>query len=164
MTILFLLNALAGYAWADISLYLYPRINYTSNVMLSHIAIIEGDTAAVEMIKNMSIDENFFSNGYLDKRDIINILKDAAVGRINIYGSGVRMIKLDSNAESLSSQKCIKKGDTVRFQVVSSRIRIELPGTAMKDGAAGDVIPVKLKGSKVASGKILNERVVELRL
>jgi len=164
MTILFLLHALTGYGWADVSLYLYPRINYTSNVMFSHIAIIEGDTAAVEKIKTLSIDENFFSNGYLDKKDIMNILKDTIAGKINIYGSGVRITKLDSNADSQSSQKFIKKGDTVRFQVVSSRIRIELPGTAMKDGAPGDVIPVKLKGSKVASGTILNERVVELRL
>jgi len=164
MTILFLLHALAGYGWADVSLYLYPRINYATNVMLSNIAIIEGDTETVERIKNLSIDENFYSNGYLYKRDIVKMLKDTIAGKINIYGSGVRIIKLDSSAETLSSQKFIKKGDTVRFQVVSSRIRIELLGTAMKDGAPGDVIPVKLKGSKVASGKILNERVVELRL
>ena len=163
ITILFLLIALAPCGWADISIYLYPRINYTSGVMLSHLGIIEGDAETVERIKNLSIDENFFSNGYLDKKDIMNLLKDIVDARINIYGSGVRLTKLDQGEGSPGSQKSVKKGDTVRFQVVGPRIRIELPGTAMKDGAPGDVIPVKLKGSKVASGKILNERVVELR-
>ena len=58
----------------------------------------------------------------------------------------------------------MKSGSPVRFQVVCSGIRVEQMGTAMKDGAAGDVIPVRLKGSAVGRGVILDERTVELKL
>jgi hypothetical protein len=162
--ILILLIGMGGIAHADVSLYLYPRINYSAKVLFSQIGMIEGDPDSVERIKGLQIDENFITGGYLDKRDIMKILKENIEDKINIYGSGVRIIKQDMIHAAPAARITVKKGDIVRFQVVNSLIRIEMQGTAMKDGALGEVIPVRLKGTATSSGKILSERIVELVL
>ncbi len=162
--ILILLVGMAGAARADISLYLYPRVNCQEKLFVSHICMIEGDPETVERVKGLQIDDALISNGYLDKQDIIKLLKENISERINIYGSGVRIIKQDGNAAASVKKTTIRKGDIVRFQVANSLIRVEIQGIAMKDGALGEVIPVRLRGSKTASGKILSERIVELEL
>ncbi len=162
--ILILLIAMTGIAHADISLYLYPRVNYSAKLFFSHIGLIEGAPETVERVKGLQIDESFITGGYLQKSDIMKILKENIAEKINIYGSGVRIMKQEANAAAPLSRATVKKGDSVRFQVINSLVRIEIKGTAMKDGAPGEVIPVKLKGSRTASGKVLNERIVELEL
>ncbi|OHD71057.1 MAG: hypothetical protein A2W19_08585 [Spirochaetes bacterium RBG_16_49_21] len=153
---------LSGSCFADITLYLYPRVNHATEIQLSDVASIEGDPESVARIRDLRIEGRFFADGYLDRKELMDMLAEKKAGKIHIVGSGVRITEGDSDIPR--RQATVKKGDTVRFQVASSFIVIELRGTAMKDGAVGDVIPVKLKGAKTANGKVLNERTVELEL
>jgi hypothetical protein len=151
--------------FAELNLYLYPRAESKNGVIaMSDIAKIETDLETAAQIGSIGIDDSFFSDGYLDRKEIMDILKDTIAGRINIYGSGVRVVKVDSDAAPHDSRIVVQKGKMVRFQVINAGIRVELMGTAIHDGAVGDEIPVKLKGSTVSRGRILNERMVELAL
>jgi hypothetical protein len=151
--------------FAELNLYLYPRVEYKAgSVSMSDIANIETDTGPAGRIEGIRIDESFFSDGYLDRKEITDILKGCFDGPFNIYGSGVRVVKAMGDAAVRDSRAVVRKGAVVRFQVVNSVIRVELTGTAMGDGAVGDEIPVKLKGSAVSRGRIINERVVRLAL
>jgi hypothetical protein len=151
--------------FAELNLYLYPRVEYKKGaITVSDIANIETDIQSAGLIESIGIDESFFSDGYLDRKEIMDILKDSFAGPINIYGSGVRVVKAEEDAAVRDSRIVVQKGSIVRFQVVNSGIRVELKGTAMGDGAVGDEIPVKLKGSTVSRGRIVNERVVRLAL
>jgi hypothetical protein len=147
--------------FAEMNLYLYPRAECNKGaIVMSDIGKIETDIQSAERIKRIGIDSSFFTDGYLDRKEIMDILKDSVAGPIHIYGSGVRVVE----AAVSDSRVVVQKGAMVRFQVVNAGIRVELTGTAMGDGTVGDEIPVKLKGSTVTRGRIVNERVVELAL
>jgi len=151
--------------FAELNLYLYPRVESKKGaITMSDIANIEADKQSAGRIERIGIDESFFSDGYLDRKEIMDILKESIAGPINIYGSGVRVVKVEGDAVVRDSRIVVQKGATVRFQVVNSGILVELKGTAMSDGAVGDEIPVKLKGSTVSRGRIVNERMVRLAL
>jgi hypothetical protein len=153
-----------GTCLADATLYLYPRVDAAPEIPLSQIASIEGDAETVARIKDVRVDEHFFSDGYLDRKELTELLAGKKAGKIRIIGSGVRIVREANDAAGRQREITVKKGDTVRFQVVNSSIRIEIFGIAMQNGVPGDVIPVKLKGSKVVHGKVLNERTVGLEL
>ncbi len=167
LNVIVLIFLCAPASFAEVNLYLYPRVEYSSgSIAMSDIANVETDTQSAGRIEGIRIDESFFADGYLDRKEIMEILKDSFEGTINIYGSGVRVVKAEGNAAvgEGDSRIVVKKGALVRFQVVNSGIRVELTGTAMRDGAVGDEIPVKLRGSAVSRGRIVNERVVRLAL
>jgi hypothetical protein len=163
--VIFFILLFAAACFAQLNLYLYPRVECNKGaVLMSDIAKIETDMQSAGRIERIGVDASFFSDGYLDRKEIMEILKDSVVGPINIYGSGVRVVKADGDAVVRDTRVVVQKGAMVRFQVVNAGIRVELMGTAMSDGAVGDEIPVKLKGSTVSRGRIVNERVVELAL
>jgi hypothetical protein len=150
--------------FADAGLYLYPKVERGDGaITIADIAKIEADPETSAQIGGIAIEDKYFSDGYLDRKEIMDLLKGRVAGRISIYGGGVRITATEP-AVPEESRIAVVKGNTVRFQVVNSGIRVELTGTAMRDGAVGDVIPVKLKGSAVARGTVVNERVVELAL
>lgn len=152
-------------SFAEVNLYLYPRVDRGKKALtLSAIGTIEGDAETVARINSICIDDGLLSDGYLDQKEIMDLIRARVEGRINIYGSGVRVSINETGAVPGETRIVVHKGKTIRFQVVNSLIRVEQTGTAMQDGAVGDEIPVKLKGSAVSRGRILNERVVELAL
>ena len=86
------------------------------------------------------------------------------VPREPIPGSGV-LVHAGEAAPAVEERRIVvRKGSAVRFRVVNSVVRVGQMGTALQDGAVGDEIPVKLKGSAVSRGRIVSERVVELVL
>lgn len=154
----------SSFCFAEVNVYLYPRVTAkTGGIVLSDIAKINADADTAARISAIVVDDRFFTDGYIDRKELEYILKDAVSETVNIYGSGVRISApiLDISSEE---RPVVRKGSPVRFQVTGGNIRVELAGTAMKDGAVGEVIPVKLRGTKISNGKIVNERVVELAL
>jgi hypothetical protein len=148
-----------------VSLYLFPRAERGAGVVvMSSMAMIEADPETAARVGNTAVAESFIADGYLDKKEIMEILRDSGAGRISIYGDGVRVPVPDNAAASAERTVVVRKGSTVRFQVVTSLVRVELTGTALGDGAVGEVIRVKLRGSAVSRGRILNEKTVELAL
>lgn len=157
--------ALSVPCFADADIFLYPRVTRSSGeIVLSDIAKIEADAGTAIRIGGIVVDGNSVDDGYLDRKEVMDILGESGVDRVNVYGSGVRVFRTAISEPEAVSPVVVKRGKPVLFQVVSSRMRVELMGTAMLDGAVGDIIPVKLKGTAVSRGRILNDRVVELAL
>ncbi|MBN1497525.1 MAG: flagella basal body P-ring formation protein FlgA [Spirochaetes bacterium] len=151
---------------ADVGLYLYPRAERGDRALaIADIANIEADAVTKAGVGSIVIDDALYADGYLDRSEIIGIIEEHAGGSIAVYGSGVRVVRAAADPETAGGRRhVVKSGSPVRFQVVCSGVRVEQMGTAMQDGAAGDVIPVRLKGSAVGRGVILDERTVELKL
>jgi hypothetical protein len=151
-------------AYAEVNVYLYPRVDRGKNsLILSDLGTIEGDDEAAK-VGSIGVDDALYADGYVDCRELNALIKAHVTGRVNIYGSGVRVNSAGPEAFREEPRIVVRKGSLVRFQVVSSRVRVEQTGTAMQDGAVGEEIPVRLKGTAVSRGRILNERVVELAL
>jgi hypothetical protein len=162
---LLLTAACAVSAYADASLYLYPRAHLKAGgLSFSDVAIIEADQETSARIGGAPVDGGLIADGYLDESEIRQALAGLVAGRLSIYGTGVRVADGAKPAALGNAAVAVKKGAQVRFHVKNSRIRVEMTGTALQDGAVGDVIPVKLKGSAVSRGTVLNERNIELEL
>ncbi|HPV43762.1 MAG TPA: flagella basal body P-ring formation protein FlgA [Spirochaetota bacterium] len=159
---LFLLAAAASYA--DVSIYLFPRVDRgRSPLSVSDLGTIDGDAEAAA-VRSLAVDDALYADGYIDRRELVELVRPHVDGRVNVYGSGVRVSMAENGAVKEEPRIVVRKGSPVRFQVVNSIIRVEQSGTALQDGAVGDEIQVKLKGSAVSRGRIVNERVVELTL
>jgi hypothetical protein len=161
--IMFLLLTTAA-VYAEVTIYLYPRVDRGKNALvLNDLGTIDGDDEAAK-VGSIGIEDTLFADGYIDRKELIDLVRAHVAGRVNIYGSGVRVSDAVTGAVQEEPRVVVRKGSLVRFQVVSSRVRVEQAGTALQDGAVGEEIPVKLKGTTVSRGRILNERVVELAL
>ncbi len=162
---LLLVAACAVSAYADASLYLYPRAELKAGgLSFSDVAIIESDIETSVRIRGAVIDGGLIADGYLDESEIRGALAGIVAGRLSIYGTGVRVadgakVKVQEKADAV-----VKKGAQVRFHVKHSSVRVEMTGTALQNGAVGEVIPVRLKGSTVSRGTVVNERTIELEL
>jgi hypothetical protein len=160
-----LVAACATSAFADTSLYLYPRAELkTGGIAFSDIAIIESDPETAAKIRGTAVSDELFADGYLDESEIRQALAGLVDGRLNIYGTGVRVAAAGKGAATEKATVAVKKGAPVRFHVIHSCVRVEMGGTALRDGSVGEVIPVKLKGNAVTNGTIINEHVVEMQL
>ncbi len=149
---------------AEVNIYLFPRVDRGRNPLtLSDMGKIDGDTEAAGAA-SIPVNDALFADGYVDRRELIDLVRANVEGRVNIYGSGVKVNVVEKDSVREEPRIVVRKGNSVRFQVVNSRIHVEQTGTALQDGAVGEEIPVKLKGSAVSRGRILNERVVELAL
>lgn len=151
---------------AEVGLYLYPKAERgNAPLTISDIAQVETDGETASRVGAVGIDDALYADGYLDSKEISDCIREHAGGRITVYGSGVRIVRTAGvTLAAEAPRRIVRAGSPVRFQVVNARITVERAGTAMQDGAAGDMIPVKLKGATVVRGVILNERTVELKL
>ena len=157
--------ACATAAFADTSLYLYPRAELKAGgIAYSDVAIIQSDPATAEKIRNTRVNDALLADGYLDESEIRHALASLVEGRLSIYGTGVRVDGTVKGAAAEAAAPAVKKGTPVRFHLVHAGVSVELTGTALRDGSAGDVIPVKLRGNAVSNGTIINEHTVELQL
>jgi hypothetical protein len=152
-------------AFADASLYLYPRADIKAGgIAYSDIAIIDADSETAVRIGATPVDAGLLADGFLDESEIRRALEGLIDGRLRIYGTGVRVAAAGKNAAAERSTAAVRTGARVRFLVVRSGVRVEMTGTALREGSVGDVIPVKLKGTAVSSGTIINDSIVELKL
>lgn len=161
------LTALYAPCFAGGDIFLYPRVEGSKGGMVfADIAKIEADAGTAIRIGGIIVDGARTGDGYIDRKEVMDILKESGVEDVSVYGSGVRVLCAEpEDRKSVSPESVVvKRGKPVRFQVVSPRMRVEVAGTAMQDGAVGDLIQVKLKGTAVSRGRILNDRVVELAL
>jgi hypothetical protein len=159
-----LVAACVAGAFADTSLYLYPRAEIKAGgIAFSDIAIIESDRETAEKIRSTAVSDVLLTDGYLDESEIRQALAGLVDGRLSIYGTGVR-VAAGKGAAADKAPVAVKKGAAVRFHVIRSCVRVEMTGTALRDGSVGDVIPVKLKGNAVSNGTVINEHVIEMQL
>jgi hypothetical protein len=155
----------AAACFADVSLYLFPSATRENGgAVMADMATIEADPETAERIGKTEIADTYLADGYLDRKEIMEILRGSGAGRISIYGNGVRVRMPETAGAPGERRIVVRKGSSVRFQVVNACVRVEMTGTALADGAVGEVIQVKLRGPAVSRGRVLNEKTVELVL
>lgn len=165
MLTLLLTAVCAAGAYADANLYLYPRVEMKAGgLSFSDVAIIEADMETSARIGSAPVDAGLLADGFLDEAEIRGVLAGMVAGRLSIYGTGVRVAAAPKARAPERAGAAVKKGMQVRFLVKHSGVRVGMTGTALQDGAVGEVIPVRLKGSAVSRGTVVNERSIELEL
>ncbi|MCU0846884.1 MAG: flagella basal body P-ring formation protein FlgA [Spirochaetes bacterium] len=152
--------------FAEINVYIHSSSELKKEgLKVSDIASVDcpAESAA---IKDVEINGPLYSDGYVDRAELLQLLKKQTDERINIYGSAARILPVSGEGkdDGKKAETAVKNGSQVKFTAMKNGIRIELTGTAMRDGAVGDVIPVRLRKNKTASGKITEDRKVELEL
>ena len=155
-------TAVAAHARAEASLFLFPTVRMKEQgIAISDVAIIEADGATAERIRGIIVPADLYADGYLDQKEIASLCLANETGDVRIYGTGVRVAVA---SEAQRARTAVKKGKQVRFRVLNGPIAVEHTGTSLEDGAVGDWIQVKLRGSHVSRGRVVDERTVEYAL
>ena len=152
-------------ASADVKIFLYPRCEGEGSILLSSAAWIEGDADETARLRALSIEKRFFKDGYLDRRELTQILKERFSGSYTIIGSSVRVsapAAEEIDIEELAEQ-AVKKGDAVKVLVRRKGITLETHGIVTADALPGDEVAVEVGKKKMVKGVLKEEHVVEVR-
>ena len=164
MITLFFLAAAGADAGGSARLYLYPMADVKPDLCIGDIATIETDADDVDLLAGLSIDSALLSDGYLDSREIDDMVRSTGITCV-IYGNAVRIINSSGDTEIQKENfPLIKKGDQVTFVALRGRIKIEVTGTALCDGMKGDDVSVRTRGRCVLSGRVMDRKTVEAGL
>lgn len=120
---------------ADIRVYLYPRAEKgDSTLLIQDIGGIDCDTAA-DQIKSIEIDGSLYSDGYLDKKEIISILKSKTDDSVFIYGNAVRIFTKSNLPETDTDNEVrimpVNMGQKISLRIKKNRVTVEIPGTVV---------------------------------
>lgn len=162
-TILFAL--LQSFLYADVVVYLKSNIVPKNNLIVSDIALVDGDEA--NLVNRLSIPDTAFNDGYITKNEVYQLLKSVVTGLLVIHGSAVKLIVPETSSNSDSFLKelspidelTIAKGDLVTIKLIKKSIVIELIGKALQSGKTGDEIKILLQSGKTVTGKIVKNCV-----
>jgi hypothetical protein len=156
---------------AEVKLLLKPKAATDGkNLTLCDIALLEGNNSSIEQIKNINIEPEIFSDGYIDKKEILTFLKKYTQDNCIIYGDSVRIIFNDLQNKNFSEQNdlFLKRGDRVEVIINNKGVSLILKGIAANDGKFNEEITVKinLKStlSKVLKGKMISKEIVEVNI
>lgn len=165
LAILFMLTA-AGTAFpSEVELYLIPRAERgEADLLISDIAMIKGSGESAARIGSLAIEPQLHADGYLDRSDITEALRAGGAEKVRIHGAGVRVVSPGGEGVPARSAPVVRRGAAVTFRAVRGNVIVEIKGTAMGDGAEGEIIPVQVKGKTVSRGRVVDERTVELAL
>ena len=150
---------------AGVELYLLPRAERgEGTLMMSDIALVRGERDSAARIGAVIIDPRLHADGYLDRSDIAAALGEGGVENVRIHGAGVRVVTRDAEGDAGLRAPAVRKGTAITFRAVRGNVFVETTGVAMRDGAAGEIIPVQLRGKAVSRGRIVDARTVEFAL
>ncbi len=140
----------------EASIYLVPRVALGGGPLeLRDIARIEVRDGDREALGAITIDGALYADGYVDRREISDLVKARFQGTVMIFGGGVAVAGARQvPEESRDSAMAIRKGEKVRYSVHRGGVRIEINGVAMEDGVEGDEVRVKLHTNKIVPGKV----------
>ncbi len=170
--ILLMLLFSAASLYADLKLYIVPKVNKREFLRIGDIARIDTMPAYKDEAIRLSkivINSNLYDDGFVDRKEIADILKKHTDHLYFIYGSASRI--LENRPEERSPRDIekkgiflIKKGDPIKLILIKKGIRIEVHGTAASDGERGRIIPVIINGNKRINGKVTDKKSVEIDL
>jgi hypothetical protein len=166
---IFLLSFAA--ADAEIKLYLQPKVTVEgNNLLLSDIASIESNNSNIEQIRNINIEHEIFSDGYIDKKEILSILKKYTEDNTIIFGNAVRVITNTLSDKSLADKNnlLLKKGNKVEIIINNKGISLILKGIAVDEGRFNEEITVKIQNkfalTKLLKAKVIGKDLVEVNI
>jgi hypothetical protein len=151
-------------AWAvEVTIYPVPRFRMQGDLLeLRDVARIEVKDADRESVGSMVIDARLYDDGYIDRRELLDLVKSGFGGTVSIHGGGVAVTRdAAAGQRAAAGTVQVRKGDRIRYAVVRGRVKIEIGGVAMGDGMEGDEVQVKLNTSKVVTGRVSSPLRVE---
>ncbi len=149
-------------AYAEIKIFLKPKaIISQSGLTLCDIASVEGNNSETDRIKNINIDSDLFTDGYIDKKEIFTLLKSQKEDSCIIYGNAVRIVPGELQTDNLSGKNDLrlKKGDRVDVIVNNKGISLKLKGIAVNEGKFNEEITVKIE-NKSAFAKFIKVKII----
>ncbi|HSV95886.1 MAG TPA: flagella basal body P-ring formation protein FlgA [Spirochaetota bacterium] len=165
-----LIAASAAPSSAAVIVYLVSRAELSKAPALGDVASIDAAPGIRNMLLNLAIPEKALSDGYVDRREVEDLLAAAVSEGVLVYGNAVRvnrMVREEPAAQEGSavvSEQLVRTGDAVNVRVKNNGIIIELSGNALQGGARGDEVAVKLKGNRTLKGRVVQKSLIELAL
>ncbi len=169
LVVLFLLVLLAEGLSAGryVKIFLMPRFTPgEGKVLMRDITRIDSGSEESELIYNIPVNREFFSDGYIDRKEISKILSNRFKGNFFIYGNAVKIVNAQpvENNNDLTKTFAILKGNNVKIIVKKGNLKIEIFGVSRSNGMVGDKVRVLTANRKVISGKIIGRNLVEISL
>lgn len=158
--LLFLQLNLLGYT----RIYLISEVQMDKeNLILSDICKMEGDD--ISLLSNIMISPELYKDSIVDNKELLDFLNGNTDKKIYIFGSGVKVKKIDVNKEiEIVKPVLVRKNDQVNLSIKNNNIIIEIKGKALNSGSEMDEIDFKLSTGKVVKGKIVSEKKAEIIL
>lgn len=120
-------------------------------LFLSDIASF-GGTSVLEM----EIPVELYKDGFVDRKEILNLLMNHQQGEYMVYGSAVRVLPV--TIENSRDQYYIRKGDTVDILLKRKNIKIKVIGKSLVNAYVGQTIKVEIDNRKLYSGSASSYR------
>ncbi len=147
---------------ADVVLYLYPGVvARKAGIALNSIALIDARGVEKERAMEITIPEDLYRDGYIDRRELYGYLNRHLSVSLQIFGSAVRVTHLRNIQKE--PVKRIARGAAVTVIFSAGSIYIEARGKALRGGMPGEVIPVKVN-EKIFKAVVLDNNRVKKRI
>lgn len=146
--------------YADVKIYLHSTHDAGSEeITLGEIASIEGPESLISDLKGINISKKIYLDGYIDRKEIVDIVSPLTSEQLYIYGSAVRVVHQTIDDEQFDNVT-IKAGSQIKVVAVKKSIKVESYGTALDTGNEGNIINVKMKGQKIVKGRVVSKETV----
>ena len=143
---------------AGIKVYLLPKTEISSmDICVKDIAKFEGNVYEIEKIKNININQIYYNDGFIDKRELRSIIAPFLKTGFIIYGASTFITENDD-----FEKPEVKRGEPVRIILERNGIRVEVDGIAGEKGKLGDSIKVNI-GKRKFPAEIISKGKVKIK-
>ncbi|MBN1500947.1 MAG: flagella basal body P-ring formation protein FlgA [Spirochaetes bacterium] len=157
MVILFL--AVSDLCSADFKIFLYSQHKIKSDKLyLKDVA-----SFSRKDIMETEIPLAVYEDGFVDKREIMDLVKSVTDETFFIYGSAVRILP-DSQVNDVRNQFYVRRGDTVDILIKRKSISIEMIGKVLINARIGQKVNVEVDNKKILNGILKEGKLVEVIL
>ncbi|HOO72745.1 MAG TPA: flagella basal body P-ring formation protein FlgA [Spirochaetota bacterium] len=147
---------------AVISIYLHPQVTGSERLCLRDLADVEGDKEIAETLARTEIGRDLFSDGYIDRGELLRLLSGVEGAAVCIYGSAVRVT--GPAAPENTGADLVRTGKPVTIIVTKNSLRVRFSGTALQSGSLGDPVRVRSGNNTVLEARVVSRDTVEKSL
>ncbi len=151
-------------ATASLRIYLLSSVSPSKNIKISNIAHFEGSDIEVNQIANIQIPQKILEDGFIDRRELYNFVRNSIKTPFLIYGSSVKVNKAELNEDVDDSVILIKSKSQVKVTVKKNGIKIITSGKILRNGYLNKLIKVKLVSGKIVKGIVKSKKEVLIEL
>ena len=165
-----MMAAFASNAFAAVGIYLVSRAELGESPSLGDVASVDAAPGVRRALLSLPLPEKVLEDGYVDRREVEELVAAAAGDIVLVYGNAVRVSRtvkeeaVGVDEKAADEERLVTAGEPVGVRVKKNGIVIELSGSALQNGAAGDEVAVKLKGNHTLKGRVVRKNLVELAL
>lgn len=160
----------SGSVFAEVVVLLLPRAAAVGSLRVRDLARVDALDRVRGAVENIEVPEKLYQDGYLDRREIGELIRAHVKDLVLIYGNAVKISAKEGNAArgkkagSSSKHPVIKSGEQVNIVVRKNGISVLLTGTALGSGKVGETLSVRLKDAKKLNGIVREDKTVQVQL